>query len=112
MLVLRSEIAALNTAETQLRDKIDDLNSSLKDLEEILLRELIEDTPRPELNGKTSRKTKSAKATNTRKGDFSAVKAATSGSRHLTAIRQKKNKPHLQWNRLLSLSLGAPRYLV
>jgi TolA-binding protein len=69
ILVLRSEIAALKTAETQLREKIDDLNSSVKDLEEIVLRELIEDTHRPELNGKTLRKTKSAKATNARKGD-------------------------------------------
>jgi hypothetical protein len=34
-----------------------------------VLRELVEDTPRPELNGKTSRKTDSAKTTNTRKGD-------------------------------------------
>jgi hypothetical protein len=33
MLVLRSEIAALKTAETQAREKIDDLNSSAKDLE-------------------------------------------------------------------------------
>jgi cell division protein FtsB len=47
MLVLRSEIAALKTAETQLRENIDDLNSSVKDLEEIVLRELIEVPPDP-----------------------------------------------------------------
>jgi hypothetical protein len=34
-----------------------------------VLRGLIEDTPRPEVNGKTSRKTTSAKSTNTIKGD-------------------------------------------
>jgi hypothetical protein len=34
-----------------------------------VLRDLIKDTPRPEVNGKTSRKKKSAKAATTRKGD-------------------------------------------
>ena len=69
MLVLRSEVAALKTAEMQSRELIEDLKSSVKDLEEIVLRELIEDTPKPEVKGKMSRKKMSAKAANTRKGD-------------------------------------------
>jgi hypothetical protein len=69
MLVLRSEIAALKTAEMQSRERIDDLKSSVKVLEDIVIRELVEYAPKSELNGKNSRKTMWAKAANTKKGD-------------------------------------------
>jgi hypothetical protein len=67
--VMRPKIAALKPEETQFREQIDDLKFSVKYFEEIVLLELIEDTSKPDFNGKTSRKKRSAKAANTRKCD-------------------------------------------
>jgi hypothetical protein len=97
-------------SDTNSREQIGVLRSQFQDLEDIVLGELVKDSPLAEVDRTSQKKYKSPNAANTKRGPSRAVRAAMRGSRRQIAKLQRKN-PNLQMKRLPSPSLGIPNVL-